>query len=78
MAGHDRLTPEGKKFYAEIEKLKRLQVRVGYKAGDKEQDGVDLCDIAMWNELGTVRSPARPFMRQSVDNHLDEISRECE
>lgn len=30
---------------------------------------VDLCDIAMWNELGTSKAPARPFLRMSVDEN---------
>ncbi len=78
MAGHDRLTPEGKKFYAEIEKLKELQVRVGFKAGDgAADDGTDMCDIAMWNELGTYNMPSRPFMKQSVDGHVPEINAFC-
>lgn len=71
----DRLTPEGKKFFEEIEKLKNLQVRVGYQQGEaQEDDGVDLLDVAMWNELGTSRAPSRPFMRKSVDENADKIS----
>ena len=27
----DKLTPDGEKFFKEIEKLKKLQVRVGYQ-----------------------------------------------
>ena len=72
--GHDRLTPEGKRFFAELEKLKRLQVRVGFQKGAATSaDGVDLCDVAMWNELGTATSPSRPFLRESVDSHEAEI-----
>ncbi len=71
----DRLTPGGKKFFEEIEKLKNLQVRVGYQQGEaQEDDGVDLLDVAMWNELGTSRAPSRPFMRKSVDENADKIS----
>ncbi len=71
----DNLTPEGKKFFEEIEKLKKLQVRVGYQQGDaQEDDGVDLLDVAMWNELGTSRAPSRPFMRKSVDENADKIN----
>ncbi len=71
----DRLTPEGRKFFEEIEKLKNLQVRVGYQQGEaQEDDGVDLLDVAMWNELGTSRAPSRPFMRKSVDENADKIS----
>lgn len=78
MAGHDRLTPEGKKFFREIEQLKKLQVRVGYQQGEgQEEDGADLCDIAMFNELGTSNTPSRPFMRDSVDKNADKINAFC-
>lgn len=78
MTGHDKLTPEGKRFFKEIEQLKKLQVRVGYQQGDEqEKDGADLCDIAMFNELGTSNTPSRPFMRDSVDKNEDKINNFC-
>lgn len=79
--GHDRLTPEGRRFLAELEKLKRMEIKVGYQAGEATDDqGVDLCDIAMWNELGTSGAhpiPSRPFLRQSVENNEDQIRSFC-
>lgn len=78
MAGHDRLTAEGKRFFKEIEELKKLQVRVGYQQGTATDDnGVDMVDIAMFNELGTARSPSRPFLRQSVDANKAIIEKFC-
>ena len=87
MAGHDRMTPQGKRFYAEIENLKRLQVRVGFqddgtmaskREGDSVTDAeVSLLDVAMWNELGTANSPSRPFLRNSVDDNASKISAFC-
>lgn len=77
MAGHDNYTADGKRFLAEIEKLKHLQVRVGFQAGAAEEDGVDMTDIALWNEVGTATSPTRPFMRNSVDENPDKISAVC-
>ena len=74
MAGFDRLTPEGKRFYAMLDEIKELEVRVGYQAGDAADDrGVDMCAIAAWNELGTSDMPARPFLRNTADNHSDEL-----
>lgn len=70
----DRLTPEGKRFFEELEKLKKLQVRVGLQHGDSIEEGVDVMDVAMWNELGTVNAPSRPFLRKSVDENADKIS----
>ena len=70
----DRVTADGEKFKQTIEELKRLEVRVGIQQGAGSEDGVDLVDIAMFNELGTVHIPSRPFLRDSVDAHGDEIN----
>lgn len=35
MAGHDRITPEGRRFFEQIEELKKLQVCVGYQRGEE-------------------------------------------
>lgn len=77
----DKLTPEGKKFMKELEELGKLQVRVGFQHGREisQADGTDMCDIAAWNELGTSNGiPSRPFMRDSVDKHADEVNRMLE
>lgn len=72
----DKLTPQGKQFYAEVRKLQQMMVHVGYQLGDEtsEDETADLCDIAAWNELGTSEIPSRPFMRDSVDNHAEKIN----
>lgn len=71
----DTVTPEGRRMLSELGKLKRLQVRVGFQQGDaQEDDGTDICDVAMWNELGTSNAPSRPFMRDSVDDNIDKIN----
>lgn len=84
MAGSDKITPEGEKLLKELKKLKKLQVRVGVQGGEvhkirledgKEIWGADLVDIAIWNELGTGRIPARPFLGQTVDQHGAEIQK---
>ena len=78
MAGHDRVTPDGRRFFAQIEQLKSLQVRVGFQQGKAQSDeGVDMADIATFNEVGTAHSPARPFMRQSVDSNTSAINAVC-
>ena len=67
------------KLRKELEELEKLQVRIGFQRGAAlDDDGVDMVDIAMWNELGTERNgkphiPSRPFLRQSVDNNADKI-----
>lgn len=76
--GHDRLTSEGERFYAAIDELKSLEVHVGFQAGRAaEDDGVDIANVAMWNELGTSTAPARPFLRKSVDENTDKIKAMC-
>jgi len=54
--------------------------------GAKREDGTivdtktNICDIAAWNEFGTTSKlgnkhiPARPFLKQSVENNRDEIN----
>lgn len=76
--GHDRLTPEGRRFYAEMEKLRSKRVFVGFQAGKVTDDrGVDMAQIAMFNELGTSDIPARPFLRQTMEDHKDDIKAFC-
>lgn len=81
MAGHDRITPEGKRFFEQIEELKKLQVRVGYQEGQQvlpnDYEDANILDIAVFNEVGTATIPARPFMRQSVDNNKEAIEKVC-
>ena len=72
--GHDRLTPEGRRFFAEMEKLRSKRVFIGFQAGKVIDDrGVDMAQIAMFNEWGTSTAPARPFLRQTADENLDDI-----
>lgn len=70
----ETVTPEGKQFENMLKDLSKLEVRVGFQAGQAAEDnGADVCAVAAWNELGTEHMPSRPFMRQSVDNHESEI-----
>lgn len=71
----DRLTPEGIKFQKMLKELADKEVRIGFQHGKAtEEDGTDVCDVAAWNELGTVRMPARPFLRKSVDENESKIN----
>ena len=71
----DRMTADGKKLQKMLKELAEKEVRVGFQAGKvTEEDGTDICDIAAWNELGTVHIPARPFLRQSVDDNVSKIN----
>ncbi len=69
-----RVTPEGQRLQRILKELKELEVRVGFQHGKTvEPDGTDICDIAAWNELGTEHTPARPFLRKSVDDNKNRI-----
>ncbi len=70
----DTVTADGKKFEKLLKELGQLEVKVGIRQGEPSGDGVDLVDIAMFNELGTVHIPSRPFLRDSVDANGDQIN----
>lgn len=71
----DRMTSDGKKFEKMLKELADKQVRVGFQRGEAtEEDGTDVCDVAAWNELGTVNMPSRPFLRKSVDENAGKIN----
>lgn len=76
--GWDRLTPEGQKFFKEIDELIAKKVFVGFQAGHAaEEDGTDIAAVAAWNELGTENIPSRPFLRMSVDENEGKINAMC-
>lgn len=71
----DKITPEGAKLKQTLRELAKLQVRIGFEHGKAtEENGADVCDVAAWNELGTVHMPSRPFLRSSVDDNMGEIT----
>lgn len=72
----DEYTAEGRKFQKILEELNKLACFIGFQHGNgTEEDGTDLCDVAAWNELGTsLGIPSRPFIRNTVDLHQDEIN----
>lgn len=78
------LTPEARAYFAQLQELADKKVCVGFQVGkDDYEDGIPLVEVAFCNEFGTlnedgsVHSPSRPFMRQSVENHVDEITQAC-
>ena len=76
--GWDRLTPDGEKFFRQLEELANKEVFVGFQAGKVVDDrNVDMAQIAMFNELGTSTAPSRPFLRKSVDENADKINQFC-
>ena len=73
----------GEKISSRAKNFRKTSARVGAggkrhkeKSRDgKEKEGADLVEIAIWNELGTGRIPARPFLGQTVDQHSAEIQK---
>lgn len=74
-----RTTAEGERFFKELAELNKLEIKVGYQSDmkPKQKDGkkqaANYAEIALYNDVGTVNSPSRPFLRNSVDLHKDEI-----
>lgn len=78
----DTTTEEGKNIQKMLEEIAEMEVCVGFQHGkgkkeEQEETGTkkkkkkkaDVCDIALWNELGTGHIPSRPFLRKSVDEN---------
>lgn len=72
-------TKEGKDLEKALEELEGKEVEIGFIAGqDSEEDGTDVAEVAGINEFGTSTIPSRPFLRNSFDNHQDEINSFCD
>lgn len=71
----DKVTADGRRFQKMLKEMAEMEVRVGFQRGKATEDnGTDVCDIAAWNELGTVNMPSRPFLRKSVDENESKIN----
>lgn len=49
----------------------KLAVKAGIPAGATTTDGKSIPEYAMYNEVGTAHIPARPFMRDTVNDKQD-------
>lgn len=77
--GWSDLTAEGKRYFAQLEELVKLKVKVGFPEGSGGyDDGTSLAQVAAYNEFGGSSKPARPFMKQSFENHQGELEAACE
>jgi hypothetical protein len=73
------LTSEGKQFVKELNKLTSLTIKCGFPEGENAyDDGTDLVSVAIYNEYGTSNMPARPFMKQSWEEHEDDLKKVCQ
>lgn len=64
----------GDKYKAALEKIAKAKVtaRAGIPAGATTTDGKSIPEYAVYNEMGTSKIPARPFMRDTVAAHQEE------
>ena len=76
--GFSDMTPEGRRYFRELQKLAEMEVHAGYWADQSYEDGTGLPDVAAYNEFGSSDTPARPFMRQSFENHESELQSACD
>jgi hypothetical protein len=61
-----------KKITANIKELGGYQVKIGIMGDAGEVEGVAVVDYAFYNEFGTSRIPARPFMSTTYDRHAED------
>lgn len=77
-----RLNSAGKALCKQIDKLKKDQVFIGFPEGKTVHTGstgesTDMTLIAAYNEFGTSSTPARPFLKQTIDGNQDKIKAMC-
>lgn len=77
-SGFPDMTPEGARYFRELERLAELEIQVGFQSDQTYEDGTSLAEVAAYNEFGSSDTPARPFMRQSFENHEDELQAACD
>ena len=76
--GFTDLTPEGRRYFRELQKMTNMEVQVGFQGDEKYEDGTTIAEVAACNELGSSDTPERPFMRQSFENHESELQAACD
>jgi hypothetical protein len=54
------------------EKMSGGSLSVGFLEGATYPDGESVAQVAFWNEFGTSRAPARPFMRSTIEDKQGE------
>jgi hypothetical protein len=56
-----------------VDNIAGSNVEIGYDQASGEEDGFRLVDLASVHEFGNDNIPARPFIRGSFDNNVDEL-----
>lgn len=73
-------TLDGMRLKRLIKELEKCSVDVGFNESSgsyvtEEGEELTVAQVAAWNEFGTERSPARPFMRQTATNSKAKITK---
>jgi hypothetical protein len=58
----------------DVKELKGYSVKVGVMGNDSVE-GISVIDYAVFNEFGTSRIPARPFMQTTYNKHAEEAGK---
>jgi hypothetical protein len=61
-----------KRIFNDIKQLDNRSVKIGIMGGETNE-GTSVVDYAVYNEFGTSRIPARPFMQTTADQSRDEV-----
>lgn len=73
-----KVTAEGQKYIRELNELADSVIHVGFQADSGSyEDGTSIVEVAAYNEFGSSDTPARPFMKQSFENHEPELHQAC-
>ena len=74
-------TADGIRLKRLIKELENFKVDVGFNENsgsypaEEGDESITLANVAAWNEFGTERSPSRPFMRQTVKDYKNQITK---
>ena len=52
----------------ELDRARKGYVKIGILSEGPSEDGVNILEYAIYNEYGTSKIPARPFLREATDS----------
>lgn len=71
-----KLTADGIRMVNALRKLSSAEIKIGFlESSGGYEDGTTVAQVAAWNEFGTEHSPSRPFMRQTLKDQREEITK---
>ncbi len=68
-----------KKIESKLKKIlsgfEKNDVSVGWFENAKYENGMQAAQVAAWNEFGTMKTPARPFIRPAIEKNKEDWSK---